>query len=224
VRVWSSCLVGEHDWQVEREAGRFDLATELVEHAIETGRLRCAFVVRSEHQPTWGGTVLPRLEVIPAEEFIGKEVSHSWDDGFSLDVYRAGADDDDESAIVEGFYLFWDEVALLRPSRNADDRDEAEPDPPVSYIGRLRPEPIVQQANRRGRRPRRYGAPIAAFLARAASHGLHEAAAEKDEELGRWLLEEFERQGDGSPPDLRNASADARGALTVWIKAVAQTV
>lgn len=85
------------------------------------------------------------------------------------------------------------------------------------------PEVKPAKGNARGRAPRLSGGAIASFIARAMREGLESASNEKNETLGRWLLEEFEALGQNDKPSLTNAAKDARAALDVWISSTAKT-
>ncbi len=227
VRSWTTCLPGEDEPEMYREAGRQEMAEEIVTNAIATGKLRCAFVEESAHQKPWIGIKLPRLDIIEPAALEGTEVSHSWDDGFTLQIVRASdttVEEEDDILFLNGFLFFWDEVCKLSPRAlgRVEIAENAEAPAPSPSLQLVRSAPAKSDSGRRGRRPRHYGGPIAAFLARAVSYGIDNAAREKDEVLGRWLIEEFQRVGDAAPPDIRNASADARGAIQTWVSAVTQ--
>lgn len=231
VQPWHCFMDGYGDWKFEREAGKLDLATEFVADAVSSGKLRFFFVNRSLHQRQFReDIILPKLEVISPEEIEGASVSFSSDDGYAIFLSwpGKGEDEDGEYVNLEDFFFLWDEVKTLRPGGHTE-HDQEELDEianpaqqPWSVIERSAPDPALSQVSRRGRKPRHYGGPIARFLARAVSGGLETAAEEKDETLGRWLLEEFAKQGEQKLPDLRNASSDARGALNAWMAAMAQ--
>ncbi|RZF59075.1 hypothetical protein EWE75_23700 [Sphingomonas populi] len=217
---------------VATESGKDDLAQELLESAIERGHVRCVYVRSASEIASRHEVVLEAID--PAQFADG--VSLEWDYGLEA---HAESPDHPYSVTFSGFVFLWDEIAAMRPrqARELEEEEKQETrlrssaitsqlsavksaDPHrVSQIVRLAP---ASNGSRRGRRPRQHGAPIAAFLARAVREGAQIAAREKDEELGRWLLAEYEAAGDRSPPDLRNAASDARGALNAWISAMAQ--
>lgn len=226
VRMWCHFADSSEDFAIGAEAGRVDLATDIVIGSIATGRLRCAFVGRSEFQDDWSGAPRqPKLEVVSPEVFLGNRVELQEEEGFGLIITDPNDTEDDEKYIsIEGFLFFWDEVEVLRPAGPSQPASEAPISSPSSSATLLPRSPLNQsrQAGSRGRRARHYGGPIARFLARTQKMGLEDAAKEKDETLGRWLIEEFEACGETQLPNLRNAAADARGALAAWISALAQ--
>jgi hypothetical protein len=214
-----------------REEGRLELAQELIRTAIIDGRLRMAFVSRSERQEAWTGALENRrLEFIPTSELAGYTLDFSEDSPHDVDLWPADEGDDVDYKrhhTLRDVLFFWNEVAALLPWPTDPEKSTPSAPAPTPSLpatsGPFRQTPsAVQSSGRRGRRPRCYGAPIATFLARMVDLGLEEAARQKDETLGQWLIEEFEKADGREPPDLRNASADARSALQAWIAALAQ--
>lgn len=236
VQPWHCFREGHDDWRIDRDAGRIELAEELVKYAIESRRLRFVFVVDSEQQPHWRGDVkLSRLIGLAPEELVGNSIIFSADDGYTINIIATELAEDDSDEFyrhrveLEGFYLVWDEVAALRPDKATVKFDASsaldESDAISGGVATLPAHESTRPARRarRAYRTRDYGAPIATFLARALEQGIEDLLVkEKDETLGRWLVDIFVELGCSDPPHLDNAKRDAKSALNAWLSAMAQ--
>jgi len=117
---------------------------------------------------------------------------------------NGGANDNPHSSVAEA----WQPSIV-----GATDQRDASPSQ-ITFAAL--PDPAVDEtSDTRGRRPKLHGAPLANFLSRIAREGIESAAGEKDETLGAWLQDEY-RAASQPPPNLRNASRDARSALEAW--------
>lgn len=194
-----------------RASGREEMAMEILLSAIEQGRVRCVFAEK------WGLDDSPMtktvLTIIPADEMRKWQVEV---EGFDFDFRPVGQPENEHwSFAAYQTLFFWSEIHALRPAEILPDTS-----PALEVLPFSAPPQVRREAESRGRRPKQYGAPIAAFIARCAKSGLAEALREKNETLGQWLIEEFQAR-QIPPPNLRNAAADARGALEAWRSAEA---
>ncbi|MBB4858285.1 hypothetical protein HNO88_001604 [Novosphingobium chloroacetimidivorans] len=226
--------------EMEREEGRLELAEEMLGHAIETGRIRIAQVDNLGTRVEGLNFRANRLVALDFEKLSNWRFHLSSDDGLALYLtppkedgspWSEEWDDDADYFVLEEFLLFWEDLSCLRKHtrplsitvsdsslqslRRANLTSE-------TAVGRSMPPQAQTMSERRGRRPHPNGAAIARFLHRVIAFGIEAATAEKNEELGRWLLEEYNHVVPGKGPSLRNASSDARDALDAWIAGMAQ--
>lgn len=215
VRDWYMCAEGEDDWLLERVSGRIDLAAEILTHAIEAGRLRCVFVVKTNNSRRPGEPDCMRLEVIAPDQLEGAEVTHSWDDGFSLCVVRKdeSASESEHVEWVENFLLFWDEVARISPHR-LDESTEAEyappPPRPVTYQHAFGEGRGLTSPSRNLGRPTKAPAAHAALALKLASESDADLAAYKVETAAVELQALLKDRGAAGEPHIDNCTKAAR--------------
>ncbi|SFO02437.1 hypothetical protein [Sphingomonas sp. OK281] len=232
LKKWTEFREESLGWVLERSAGRSELAEEIVIAGIASGRVRCVFVTEDAKD-------LPRLAYADPAIFEGKELSHEWENGLTLQVYR---DDDDEDYLeLKGFWFFWEDILTLTPRRPTGAPDTPSPSIPTATSATAPtspmpvrdnvPPPIVSRSHshdpaaRRGRgRPAgKNGEPIAMFVLRVQAEGIDVLDGLSDDALGAMLKEEYLRLGLNLPENT-NAARDARGVMRALVKMQAKMV
>ncbi len=208
---------------IERAAGRNDLAEEMIIAAIESGRLRCVFITDDANK-------LPQLSYVDTAVFKDMEVSYDWDYGLSIHVSASWETEDYIS--FDKFWFFWDEVVSLTPRRLKDGGEPVTAVPPVpspspdvarsQFNERLsasaNSSAIVADTRKgRGRPAGKNGEPIAMFVLRVQAEGIEQLEGLSDDALGAMLKEEYLRLGLNLPENT-NAARDARGVLRALVK------
>jgi len=226
LKKWTEFREEALGWELERSAGRSELAEEIAIAGIASGRLRCVFVTEDAKE-------LPRLSYADPAIFEGKEVSHEWENGLTIQVYRD--DGDEEYVELKGFWFFWEDILALTPRRPSQPIDNPSPRVPTfsSVAGQPRPSPVVENISpstlsrghsidaggRRGRgRPAgKNGEPIAMFVLRVQAEGVEALNELSDDALGAMLKEEYLRLGLNLPENT-NSARDARGVMRALVK------
>jgi len=207
LRTWYECDEENMMQEGAKEEGRFEFATEIVLNAIQSGAVRCFYVVTDFAVRPSGDT---KLVMVPPEQFQGMELYDEWDMGFSVALAPRGDDDADSLHLDPGMWFLWNEIAALRPDYTIGDQTPkvAAPEP----VQHLQPEQ-ARPRSRAGRRAKPHGELLAIVIKRAAQIGIQEAHDLPNKVLGEWLIDAHNDLGIRPAPAKEDAGRDARAIV-----------